>query len=68
MTRREADIQMLCINEGQLVKRDDILISIWGSNDYFNGRSLDVFITKLRKYLKDDQRLFLKIFMGLDMS
>jgi DNA-binding response OmpR family regulator len=66
ITRREADIlQMLCINEGQLVKRDDILISIWGSNDYFNGRSLDVFITKLRKYLKDDPKVILENIHGV---
>ena len=66
MTRREADIlQMLCINVGKLVKRDDILISIWGSNDYFNGRSLDVFITKLRKYLKDDPKVILENIHGV---
>ncbi len=60
LTKREADIlQMLCVHKGEIVKRDDILLSIWGSNDYFNGRSLDVFITKLRKYLKDDPNVIL---------
>ena len=55
ITKREADVlQMLCMNASELVKREDLLLSIWGINDYFNGRSLDVFITKLRKYLRED--------------
>ncbi|HON17900.1 MAG TPA: response regulator transcription factor [Salinivirgaceae bacterium] len=66
LTKREAEIlRMLCVNKGELVKRDDILLSIWGSNDYFNGRSLDVFITKLRKYLKDDPEVFLDNIHGV---
>jgi DNA-binding response OmpR family regulator len=36
------------------VPRDEILNKIWGDDSYFNGRSLDVFISRLRKYLKDD--------------
>ncbi|MDD4747071.1 MAG: response regulator transcription factor [Salinivirgaceae bacterium] len=60
ITKREADVlHMLCINAGELVKREDLLLSIWGINDYFNGRSLDVFITKLRKYLKEDPEVVL---------
>ena len=41
----------------QIVKRDDLLNAVWGTNDYFTGRSLDVFITKLRKYLADDDNV-----------
>lgn len=37
-----------------IVRREGILIAIWGENDYFHGRSLDVFIAKLRKYLSED--------------
>lgn len=60
ITKREADVlQMLCMNASELVKREDLLLSIWGVNDYFNGRSLDVFITKLRKYLKEDPNVVL---------
>jgi DNA-binding response OmpR family regulator len=44
----------LCINKNKVIKREDVLVPIWGENDYFHGRSLDVFITKIRKYLKDD--------------
>ncbi|MFZ1357569.1 MAG: winged helix-turn-helix domain-containing protein [Saprospiraceae bacterium] len=39
------------------MKREDMLIALWGKNDYFYGRSLDVFITKIRKYLKEDPEL-----------
>jgi len=55
LTQREADLlRLLCQNEGKITKREDILIQLWGEDDYFLGRSLDVFISKLRRYLKDD--------------
>ena len=55
LTERESKVfELLCLNRGTLVRREDLLQTIWGENDYFAGRSLDVFITKLRKYLKDD--------------
>jgi DNA-binding response OmpR family regulator len=47
-------ISLLIQNVGQIVKREVILKKIWGTNDYFSGRSLDVYISKLRKYLQDD--------------
>lgn len=47
-------LKKLCSSKNQIVKRDDVLDSVWGTNDYFTGRSLDVFITKLRKYLLED--------------
>ncbi|MBN1821995.1 MAG: response regulator transcription factor [Prolixibacteraceae bacterium] len=55
LTSREADVlRILCLSKNNIVKREKILISIWGENDYFYGRSLDVFISKLRKYFSDD--------------
>lgn len=55
LTQKENELlKYLCRNKNQVVKRDDLLSTIWGKNDYFNGRSMDVFITKLRKYLQDD--------------
>jgi DNA-binding response OmpR family regulator len=55
LTKKEADIlKLLCLNKNQLLSRDMALKVIWGDTDYFKGRSMDVFITKLRKYLKDD--------------
>jgi len=55
LTSRESEIlRMLILNKNRILSRDVLLNTIWGQNDYFSGRSLDVFITKLRKYLKDD--------------
>ncbi len=58
LTKKEADIlKLLCLHKNQLVSREMALKVIWGDNDYFKGRSMDVFITKLRKYLKDDPKV-----------
>jgi len=58
LSQKEADIlRLLCVDSGNILKRDDLLKSVWGSDDYFKGRSLDVFISKLRKYLKNDPRI-----------
>lgn len=55
LTSREAEVlRMLCLSKNNIVRREQILIAIWGENDYFYGRSLDVFISKLRKYFSDD--------------
>ena len=55
LTQKEADVlRLLCRNKDRVLKREEILKSVWGDNDYFLGRSLDVFISKLRKYMKDD--------------
>lgn len=55
LTEKEAEIlYTLCCNLHHVVKRDELLMKVWGSNDYFLGRSLDVFISKLRKYLSAD--------------
>lgn len=55
LTKKENDIlRLLCMSSNEIVTRDTILFSIWGDNDYFIGRSLDVFIAKLRKYLAED--------------
>ena len=50
-------LRLLCLNKNQLLTRELTLKIIWGENDYFKGRSMDVFITKLRKYLKADERI-----------
>ncbi|MCL2041707.1 MAG: response regulator transcription factor [Bacteroidales bacterium] len=47
-------LEMLCNDIDEVVMRDEALMTIWGENNYFVGRSMDVFITKLRKYLSDD--------------
>lgn len=55
LTLREAELlRMFCLNKNQVIKRDDILKQVWGEDDYYIGRSLDVFISRLRKYFQDD--------------
>lgn len=58
LTQKEADLlKLLYENKNQIIKRSVILEKIWGEDDYFLGRSLDVFISRLRKYLKADTAL-----------
>lgn len=53
VTMREAELlEYLYTHRNTIVKREDLLIRFWGENDYFKGRSLDVFISRLRKLLK----------------
>ena len=47
-----------------MVLRQNLLLTNWGNDDYFSGRSLDVFITKLRKYLKQDPSIAILNFRG----
>ena len=66
LTKKEAQILKLLFKfNGQVLPREVILNAVWGQNDYFVGRSLDVFITKLRKYLKDDDRIVLSNIHGV---
>ncbi len=55
LTQKEADVlKLLYLNRHRVLKREEILKQVWGDDDYFMGRSMDVFISKLRKYLKED--------------
>ena len=55
LTQKEADLlKCFCLHVNQTLKREEILLSVWGKDDYFLGRSMDVFITKLRKKLQED--------------
>ncbi len=58
LSPKEADLlRLLCVYKNELLPRQKALKEIWGDDNYFNARSMDVFITKLRKYLKDDPTL-----------
>ncbi|MFN0188653.1 MAG: response regulator transcription factor [Bacteroidia bacterium] len=58
LSPKEAELlRLLCIHENDLLPRSKALKLIWGEDTYFNGRSMDVFITKLRKYLKKDPNI-----------
>lgn len=66
LTQREGELlNLLLTNKNQLVKREEILEKIWGENDYFMGRSLDVFVSRLRKYLKNDSTVEIKNHHGV---
>lgn len=66
LTQREADLLKLFLDQpNQVIKRSDILEKLWGEDDYFLGRSLDVFISRLRKYLKDDPDLKIENIHGV---
>lgn len=55
LTLRETTLlALLTQNIGNIVKREEILNTVWGNEDYFTGRSMDVFISRLRKYLSKD--------------
>ena len=58
-------LKYLCAHQNHIIKREDMLIALWGENDYFLGRSLDVFITKIRKYLKDDACVHIENVFGV---
>ncbi len=69
LTKKEAEIlKILCEQKGKVVERDIILNMVWGDDNYFNGRSLDVFITKLRKYLKEDDSITIKNVHGVGFT
>jgi DNA-binding response OmpR family regulator len=58
LTKKEAHILKILVRyTNQVTPRDIILNAVWGQDDYFVGRSLDVFITKIRKYLKEDSNI-----------
>ncbi|MDR0363931.1 MAG: response regulator transcription factor [Bacteroidales bacterium] len=55
LTSKETDLlKLLCEKENKVLEREEALRRVWGDDSYFNARSMDVYITKLRKYLKSD--------------
>ena len=58
LTKKEASLlKMLYLNKNKVLARDLVQKSVWGETDYFVSRSMDVFIARLRKYLKDDSSI-----------
>lgn len=58
LTEKEASLILYFFNhKNQLLKREQILKAVWGNDDFFSGRSMDVYISKIRKYLKDDSKI-----------
>lgn len=66
LTQREADLlKFFATHINKILKREEVLLNVWGKDDYFLGRSMDVFITKLRKYLKADAGITLETIHGV---
>jgi len=56
-TKEAALLRLLCLRKNEVLTREEALLNIWNDDNYFNGRSMDVFLSKIRKYLKDDPRV-----------
>ena len=66
LTQKEAELlQFLCEHPNRILKREEVLLNVWGKDDYFLGRSMDVFITKLRKYFKSDPSANIETIHGI---
>jgi len=66
LTQREADLLKLFLdNKNSVLKREQILTSLWGNDDYFTGRSLDVFISRLRKILINEKGISIENLHGI---
>lgn len=66
LTQREADLlKFFCDHSNKVLKREEILLNVWGKDDYFLGRSMDVFITRLRKHFKADPNVILETIHGI---
>ncbi|MFZ1635926.1 MAG: response regulator transcription factor [Chitinophagales bacterium] len=66
LTIREAELlRMLSINRNQVVRRESILHQVWGEDNYYIGRSLDVFVSRLRKMFSDDSNVEIENVRGV---
>ncbi len=61
-------IQYLYTHRNNIIKRDDLLKDVWGNDDFFSGRSMDVFISRLRKYFKQDPSITIESVRGLGLT
>ena len=65
LTLKEAQLlRYFIINKNKMLAREDILTEIWGEDDYFLGRSMDVFISRLRKYISEDKGIDIRTVRG----
>ncbi|TPN89272.1 response regulator transcription factor [Aquimarina algicola] len=61
-------IQYLYKNKNMMIKRENVLKEVWGNDDFFSGRSMDVFISRLRKYFKKDQNISIESVRGVGLT
>jgi DNA-binding response OmpR family regulator len=57
-------LNLLCANRNHITDRSNLLLSVWGDDSFFNSRTLDVYIRKIRQYLKDDPRISIQTLKG----
>ena len=58
LSTKEAELlRLLCLHKNEVLTREEALLNIWHDDNYFNGRSMDVFLSKIRKYIKDDENV-----------
>lgn len=66
LTQREKELlEFMCLHPNKVLKREDILSNVWGKNDFFLGRSMDVFITRLRKHLHTEPAVTIETIHGV---
>lgn len=69
LTEKEGELILFLFNhKNQLLKREEILKKVWRNDDYFSGRSMDVFISRLRKYFKEDPKISIKSSRGIGLE
>jgi len=66
ITQKEAGLlKFFCLHPNRLVKREEVLLEVWGKDDFFLGRSMDVYVTKLRKSLRADPEIIIETIHGV---
>jgi two-component system, OmpR family, response regulator TrcR len=66
LTQREKELlEFLCLHPNTVLKREEILSNVWGKNDFFLGRSMDVFITRLRRHLQNEPEISIETIHGV---
>ena len=66
LSSKEAELlKLLCTNRNRVIERKIILLKLWNDDHIFNSRSLDVYITKLRKYLSKDPHIQIINYRGI---
>jgi len=66
LTQKEASLlKFLIQNSNKILKREEVLLNVWGKDDYFLGRSMDVFITKLRKHFRANPEINIETIHGI---
>lgn len=66
ITGKESELlYFLCEHKNKVIKREELLLNVWGKDDFFLGRSMDVYMAKLRKYLKADPHIIIETIHGI---